>query len=89
MLCKQYAAANDMKYRGELGNSFTMPCDMKYLNRDGFMLWKTLLHLLCLPCSPGVSFVAVKGVAVYVAAVLIALYTRNASAEERLNTNKG
>jgi len=53
------------------------------------MLWKTLLHLLCLPCSPGVSFVAVKGVAVYVAAVLIALYTRNASAEERLNTNKG
>ena len=86
MLCKQYAAANDMKYRGELGNSLTMPWLMKYLNRDGFMLWKTLLHL---PCSPGVSFVAVKGVAVYVAAVLIALYTRNASAEERLNTNKG
>lgn len=87
MLCKQYDAAKDMKYRGELGNSLTIPCVMKYLNRYGFMVWKKLVQ--CSFSWPGVFIIPIKGVTVYVAAVLIALYTRNASAEDKLNTNKG
>jgi len=61
-----------------------MPWLMKYLNRDGFMLWKKLEQ-----CSFSWPDVCVKGVTVYAAAVLLALYTRNASAEDKLNTNKG
>jgi hypothetical protein len=48
------------------------------------MLWKKLEQ-----CSFSWPDVCVKGVTVYAAAVLMALYTRNASAEDKLNTNKG